>query len=401
MIEPNITSAEFKANPFPFYAWLRDQAPVYRVKLPKGQAWLLARYNDVLGAVKDDRFVKDEKNIPSKKRAGGIAWRPEFIKVVELNMLGQDEPNHARLRGLVHKAFTPRLLEDLRPKIEQITRDLLEVAQRKGTVDLIHDLALPLPVTVISDMLGVPPEDRGKFHQWSSVMLASSAGGTLASLSMIPAMRNFLQYIRGLIQLRRRQPQDDLTSALVQASESGDRLTEDELVAMIFLLLVAGHETTVNLIGNGTLALLDHPDQLALLRRDPELIKSAVEEMLRFTSPVEMADERYARETLTVQGVTIPQGDLVYAVIASANRDEAQFSNPDSFDITRDPNRHLAFSQGIHYCLGAPLARMEAQIAVGMLLDYAPNLRLTVAPSEIRWNKGLMLRGLEALPVSF
>jgi cytochrome P450 PksS len=211
----------------------------------------------------------------------------------------------------------------------------------------------------------------------------------------------FIRYLRRFFKVRRRDPRDDLASALIQAEESGDKLSEDELLAMVFLLLVAGHETTVNLIGSGVLALLEHPSQLEKLRAEPTLMKSAVEELLRYTAPVFMATERYAREDVTLHGVTIPRGEMTLGVIGSANRDETVFENPDTLDITREPNRHLSFGQGIHFCLGAPLARMEAQIAVGTLLRRMPELRLKVAPDKLRWRPSMILRGLDSLPVLF
>jgi cytochrome P450 PksS len=218
---------------------------------------------------------------------------------------------------------------------------------------------------------------------------------------VLPAIWMFVRYIRQMIAAKRAQPQDDLISALVQAEEAGERLREDELVAMVFLLVVAGHETTVNLIGNGALALLQFPEQLARLRDDPALDATAVEELLRFHSPVEVSTERYAREEIRIAGVTIPQGALVYGVLSSANRDETQFEKADVLDLGRERNRHLAFGQGIHYCLGAPLARLEGQIALRRLLDRVPTLRLAVPESSLRWRKGLNLRGLEALPVTW
>jgi cytochrome P450 PksS len=244
----------------------------------------------------------------------------------------------------------------------------------------------------------LPVTDRHRSQRWSNtlVTLGGSRWGIVLS---IPAVWRFLRDIRKLIQARRAQPRDDLVSALIQAEEAGQQLSEEELVAMTVLLLVAGHETTVNLIGNGTLALLEHPEQLARLRNDPALIRSAVEELLRFASPVETATERYAREEVRIAGVTIPRGELVFAVIASANRDERQFADPDKLDITREPNKHLAFGLGAHYCLGAALARLEGQLALGTLLRRAPGLRLAVAPAALRWRSGLVLRGLKALPV--
>jgi cytochrome P450 PksS len=269
----------------------------------------------------------------------------------------------------------------------------------KGRIDLVDDYALPLPATIIADMLGVPSGDRRKFHRWSSRIVSTAARRDI--LWAIPAAWAFMRYLRKLFEQRRADPRADLITALVQAEEAGDKLSEDELLAMVFLLLIAGHETTVNLLAGGTLALLEHPDQMERLRRDPSLIKPAVEELLRYTSPVELATERFAREDLTIAGTTIPRGEQVLAVIASANRDERQFADPDTLDLTREPNRHLAFGQGEHYCLGAPLARLEGQIALNTLLQRLPNLRRAVAPGSLRWRRGLFLRGLEHLPLTF
>jgi cytochrome P450 PksS len=249
-------------------------------------------------------------------------------------------------------------------------------------------------------MLGVPREDRHAFHGWSNAVV-SAGSSTWGLLKAVPNAGALIRYLRRIIKKRRADPQDDLVSALARAEEAGDTLSEDELLAMVFLLLVAGHETTVNLIGNGTLALLEHPDQREKLRNAPQLIKPALEELLRFASPVETATERYAREDVTIAGVTIPRGEMVFAVIASANRDDRQFANPDALDITREPNKHLAFGLGPHFCLGAPLARLEGEIAISTLLRRAPDLRLAVPPERLRWRRGLLLRGLEALPVTF
>jgi cytochrome P450 PksS len=249
-------------------------------------------------------------------------------------------------------------------------------------------------------MLGVPAGERHKFHRWSRAIVSSNPSGA-GMLRVIPNVIAFIRYIRKLIKARRGNPRQDLLSALVAAEEVGEQLSEDELVAMIFLLLVAGHETTVNLIGNGMLALLEHSDQMEKLRDAPALIGTAVEELLRYDSPLETATERFAREDLEICGEKIPRGGLVYAVIASANRDERQFSNPDLPEITREPNRHLAFGHGSHYCLGAPLARMEGQIAINTLLRRFAALDLSLPRVELRWRRGMVLRGLEALPVAF
>ena len=398
----NVTSREFKANPYPFYAQMRAETPVYQLSVPlKGKAWFVARYDDVTALLKDDRFIKDEANAQVKAQKAKQRLTPNFLKPILRNMLMLDGDDHTRLRGLVHKGFTPRIIEDMRVGIETLTNGLIDQVAAQGSMDLIDDYALPIPTTVIAQMLGVPVEDRHKFHRWSKAVVAAGSGSTFDTVRAIPALYAFVNYIRGLVKQRRAEPQDDLISALIAAQEAGDQLSEDELVGMIFLMLVAGHETTVNLIGNGTLALLEHPEQLALLRDNPALAKSAVEELLRYTSPVETADERYAREDVTIGGVTIPQGSLVYGVIASAHRDAQQFEHPDDLDITRENNKHLAFSQGIHYCLGAPLARMEAQIAFNTLLRRLPDLQLAAPVDALRWRPALMLRGLEALPVKF
>lgn len=367
-----------------------------QVVLPDGQtAWLIARYEDALSALKDKRFSKDKLNAGEKQ-----PWMPAFFKPLTRNMLDLDDPDHARLRGLVHKAFTPPLIESLRKSIQELTEELIESAKTRIRMDLIAEFALPLPVAVISQMLGVPVNERHKFHRWSAAVV-SAQSSTLGSIKAIPSVFSFLRYIRRLIKRRRKNPENDLTSALVQAEESGDKLSEDEIVAMIFLLLVAGHETTVNLIGNGMLALFAHPGQMDKLKREPALAASAVEEFLRFDGPLEMTTERYSLDRIELSGITIPAGALVYVVIASANRDERQFERPDQMDITRANNRHLGFGQGSHYCLGAPLARLETQIATTALLRHMPNLHLAVPYREIRWKPGLVLRGVRALPVEF
>ena len=322
-----------------------------------------------------------------------------MFKPLEQNMLDLDSPDHTRLRALVHKAFTPRLIEQMRDEIQALTDELLDAAEPKGSMDLIADFALPLPLTIIGRILGVPAKDNDKFHRWTKTLL--SAGTNMNYVVFIPTIMRFMGYLKKLIKERRAHPKDDLITALVQAKDGSDKLSGDEVLAMIFLLLVAGHETTVNLIGSGSLALLEHPDQLEKLRSEPAIIKPAIEELLRFVCPVEMATERYAREDITIAGTTIPRGELVLAVIGSANRDANYFDNPDSLDVTRENNKHLAFGLGAHYCLGAPLSRLEGQIAISTLVRRMPNLRLSIAPDQIRWRGGIILRGLEALPVSF
>jgi cytochrome P450 len=406
-LSANIASPAHKADPYSFYARLRAEAPVHRVTLPDKQtAWLVSRYADVAAALKDERLVKDKLTALTPEQAARQPWVPGMFKPLERNMLDVDAPDHTRLRALVHKAFTPRLIETMTGRVQALTDDLLDRLldrrrgdRRVGQVDLIRDFALPIPTTIIAEMLGVPVADQHKFHRWSSTIVSSNATGW-GMFRAIPSALAFLRYLRKLVAARRAVPQADLVSALVEAEEAGDRLSGDELLSMAFLLLIAGHETTVNLIGNGTLALLENPDQMERLRQDPALIRPAVEELLRYASPLETATERYAREDVTIEGVTIPRGGLVYAALASANRDERQFASPDRLDLAREPNRHLAFGLGLHYCLGAPLARLEGQIAINTLLRRIPDFRLAVAPGALRWRKGLVLRGLAALPVA-
>jgi cytochrome P450 len=348
--------------------------------------------------LKDDSFAKDKLNAMNPEQRAKTPWIPGFVKPLERNMLDLDDPDHARLRALVSKAFTPRLIERLRGRIEALCEELLDAMERESGTDLIAGYALPLPATVIAELLGVPAEDHAKFHRWSNRLVSVSSGRDM--LRALLAALSFMRYLRNLVERRRADPEDDLITALIRAEEAGDKLSEDELLAMAFLLLVAGHETTVNLIASGTLALLEHPEQSERLRRDPSLTKTALEELLRYTSPVEMATERYAREDAEIGGTTIPRGELVLAVLGSANRDERHFEDPDALDLARDPNRHLAFGRGgLHHCLGAPLARMEGQIALDAFLRRFPGARLATAPEALLWRRGLFLRGLERLPL--
>lgn len=396
----DITSRTFKADPFPFYAYLRAEAPVFRVNMPyplKRPVWIISRYDDVLATLKDERFAKDKRSGMTPEQLRKQPYTPAVFKALERTMLDLDAPDHTRLRGLVHKAFTPKLVEEMRTRIERVSNELLDEMARKDEVNLIRDYALPIPLTIIAEILGIPKEDTPKFHGWAKKLFSIQT--PIGALLATPSLLIMIRYLRNMFKQRRAEPQDDLITALVQASEGGDQLSEDELLAMVFILLIAGHETTVNLMGTGTLELLRHPDQWERLRDNPTLIKPAVEEMLRFVSPIETATERYAREDITIAGVTIPKGEIAFAALASANRDENVFANPDTMDITRDPNRHLSFGQGVHYCVGAPLARLEGSIAINNLVQRFPNLRLALPPEQLVWRKVATLRGLEALPV--
>jgi cytochrome P450 len=396
----DVTAPQFKADPFPFYARLRDEAPVVPVTVPRtGTVWLVTRYDDVAAALKDERLVKNQRAALTAEQLKKVRTPPRMFAALERSMLSLDGEQHDRLRALVHQAFTPRRIELMRVQAQVLADDLLDAAERRGGgMDLIAGYALPIPLVLIGRILGVPERDNPKFSAWSKTLLGTASRRN--PLTAAPSVLRFLRYLRRLIAERAGHPRDDLISAMVLAREDDDRLTADEILAMVVLLLTAGHETTVNLIGSGVLALLQHPGQLTRLREDPELIKPAIEELVRFVVPAEQATQRYAREDVTVAGVTIPQGSTVLAVLASANRDARFFDDPDTLDITRAPNRHLSFGQGMHYCLGAPLARLEAQVAIPALLRRAPGLRLAIAPEQLRWRGGIILRGLDALPVT-
>ncbi len=394
----------FKANPYPAYAQLRSTAPVHRVTLSSGRrAWLVTRYDDAASVLQDERFVKDWRNAPPPEQLVSVSPLPgEYSKLQIGNFLFVDPPDHKRLRTLVSKAFTPRLIEQMRGRVQEVADALLDAVQDKGEMDLVEDYAYPLTITVITDLLGVPAEDRNKFREWTTTAINGLSGATQEYVEkfLIPHMRAFTDYLQAMFEEKRKDPEDDLVSALVRAEEAGDKLSEDELLGIVLLLLVAGYETTVGLIGNGTLALLQHPDQLQKLRDDPSLIKDAIEELLRYATPFEVSSERFAREDVAIGETVIPKGEMVLVVMAAANHDPERFPEPDTLDITRTDNKHLAFGRGIHFCLGAPLARMEGQIAIGTLLQRMPNLRLKGSPESLTWNPGV-LRNLQGLPVEF
>lgn len=395
---PDLAAPQFKANPFPFFARLRAEAPVYPVTLPdRRRAWLVTRYDDVVTALKDPRFGKDRFNILTAEQLSKLPWTPGFFKPLLHNMLDRDPPDHTRLRALVHKAFTPRVVEQLSERIQSLADDLLSASLQRGRMELVADYAQRVPVTIISELLGVPDVDRSKFQRWANMIALS--GSSRNPVRIISAVWMFMQYVRKLIALRRSSPGRDLITTLLLVEEGGARLSDDELLSMVSLLLVAGYEPTVNLITSGTLALLQNPEQLVWLRENSSLMKRAVEELLRYTSPVQLATERYAQEEVTLSGTTIARGDLVLAVLASANRDERQFKAPDTLDLAREPNRHVSFGAGIHYCLGAPLARLQGEISLRTLLHRLPRLRLALPRESLRWRRGIFVRGVEKLPV--
>ncbi|MFF4240640.1 cytochrome P450 [Actinomadura geliboluensis] len=384
-------SRAFSEDPYAAYAELRASGPVHPIDFPEGAtAFLVVDHEHGRAALADPRLSKDVSHsavpVNGEQFFGGT-------------MLAMDPPDHTRLRGLMAKAFTSRRVERLRPRVQEITDGLLDGIAARGAADLIEDLAVPLPVRVICELLGVPASDRARFREWTAVLTVPALTSE-ARAHRREVARAFNGYLTEVIAERRARPEDDLVSALINARDGDAALTEPELLAGIALLLIAGHETTVNLIGNGVLALLREPDQMALLRAEPELLPAAVEELLRYDGPVERASQRIALEDMEIAGTFVPKGAWVHVSLGAADRDPAVFDDPDRLDVTRAPKRHVAFGHGLHFCLGAPLARLEGQIAIGGLLDRFPGLALAVPPADLRHHRtGSIVRGLVALPV--
>jgi cytochrome P450 len=399
---------DFQADPYPSYASLREASAVRLVRQPNGlETWLITRYDDARAALADDRLARSWRPLDEPLRKSGLLDDEQSRAGIGHTMLNSDPPDHTRLRGLVSKAFTPRRVELLRPRVHEIANRLLDTIAPRGEADLIDAFAFPLPVTVICQLLGVPVEDRRDFRAWVGAMVSGDFTKEAAA-ERLEGLRAVRQYLTDLVARRRPQlhadrppdEQPDLVSALIAAHDEGGRLDERELIDTLGLLLVAGHETTVNLIANGILALLQLPDQRHLLWSRPELLTSAIEELLRYDSPVQQAPPRIAIEDVEIGGTVIPAGSLVTVLIGSADRDERRFTNADRLDVTRTPNAHVAFGHGIHFCLGAPLARLESQEAIGALLRRFPDIELAAPAADLRW-RGYALRSLNSLPVRF
>ncbi|MEV6950339.1 cytochrome P450 [Streptomyces sp. NPDC051183] len=398
---------DIAVDPYPAYAALRDKGSVHRVLVPgSGETWLVLGRDEVRAALTDPRLRNDIRHSSSWQDDGGHA--------IGLNMLQTDGAQHARLRTLVAREFTAGRVQALRPRVQQIADalldGLLDALPQGGAADLVAEYALPLPLTVICELLGVPAGDQQDFRTWSNEIVAPSSPAAAGA-----AVAEMTGYFAALIRRKGSAPAGgptanpdadpavdpgaDLMGALVAASAREDGLSPEELLGMAFLLLVAGHETTVNLISGGVLNLLRHPDQLAALRADPGLLDGAVEEMLRYEGPVTAAAFRFAAEPVEIGGTLVPAGDSVMLSLAAASRDPRHFPDPDRFDIRRAPRGHLAFGHGVHHCLGAPLARVEGSIALATLLRRLPGLALAAAPESLTWRSGTMLRGLTQLPV--
>ncbi|MEM7536449.1 MAG: cytochrome P450 [Chloroflexota bacterium] len=380
----NLSSKEFTNNKVAYFNWLRENDPVHKGKMISVMSgYFLSRYDDCVAMLKDPRFVRNRTTATGG--GGRLPFPlPKSVQAMIHSMITEDEPEHRRLRNLVHKGFTPRQLRKLDGRIEEITQELLDKAERNGRMEVMEEFARPIPVTVIAEMVGVKVEEVPELSQYIDAMTDGMSGFVIAK-TLFWDLPRATKFVRELVAHKRLNPGDDILTALIEAEDEGSRLSEDELVAMVFLLIVAGHETTYGLITNAVYTLLRHPDQLALLRENPDLMDSAIEEVLRFNGPLYGTKPEYPTEDVTIHGVTIPKGSTVMPLLGAANRDSSVFENPEIFDITREKNRHLGFGQGIHYCLGAPLARMETKIALTRLLERNPNLRLAVDPRELQF----------------
>ncbi len=394
----DLFAPDFKDRAYHLYQKLREQDPVHRITMPSRQTgWIISRYEDGIRLLKDSRLRKNPFSLFTLQEVQTffpLHKKSFFYR----HLLNVDPPDHTRLRSLVQKAFAPSVIVQLRPRIQQIADHLLDPLLKKKEFDLIESYAFPLPIFVISEMLGIPKEDRNLFREWSNAFV-TAINHPERNKQILDQMEEFYQYLRNLLAERRKNLQDDLISALIQAGTEKNRLSEEEIYSMIFLLIIAGHETTVHLIGNGVFALLQHPEQWEQLRREPKLIHSAVEEFLRYMSPVEVTTNRWAAEPIQLHGKTIAKNDLVLISLASVNRDPTQFVDPEKLDLTREKNEHLAFGHGSHFCLGASLARLEGQIAIQTLLKRIPNFELAVEPKQLKWLPTMLMRGFQSLPI--
>ena len=401
----DLYSHEFRVATHETYARMRVESPVHRQPGLDGETpiWFVTRYDDVVSLLTDnERFVLDPAlaltagELAELSAGGGFA--PD--ERVNTSLLTKDGDDHRRLRKLVSKAFTPRMVAGLRPRIQAIADELVDRVAARGRMELVDEFAFPLPITVIAELLGIPVEDQARFRAWSNTFVTPALTPELQEQSTRHT-EEFISYLDDLFARRRTEPSDDLVSALVRAEDEGDHLTENELYSMVVLLVVAGHETTVSLITNAVLSLLLHPDRLAELREDHSLMPSAVEELLRYDSPVERTITRWVAADTEIGGRTLRRGELVIAVVGSANRDAARFPDADTLDLRRGDNRHVGFGRGPHFCLGAPLARLETEIALDTLLRRLPNLRLALDRDDLYWRPIPLFRSLAELPVAW
>jgi cytochrome P450 len=398
--ELDLAAPAFKADPYPAFAHLRACDPVHQYRSSGGQStWLITRYAEADLVLRDARFVKDRQHVfSSEDRPHTPTVAAAAGDLMNMSMVDFDPPDHTRLRSLVNPFFAPQQMELRRERIQAIADELIDTVEGKGSMDLIEEFAYPLPMRVIAEIVGVPSGDGAKLHRWIK-LIADALGDPIAYQQAGEYLQAAYTYLLALMEHKRQTPAADVITHLLHAE--GNQISARELVTMVFLLITAGHDTADNLIGNGMLALLTHPEQMALLKANPALLKPAVEEFLRYRSPFLLATFRWAREDIELGGKLIRRGDGVVVSLAAANRDEATFARADSLDIMRQENRHLAFGKGLHYCLGAPLARLEGEIAIGTLLRRLPNLRLPIDPTTLDWRPGWLVQGLHHLPVMF
>ncbi|CAM4292354.1 cytochrome P450 [Bacillus manliponensis] len=396
-----LASARFKEEAYEIYKESRTKQPILPVyKGEYGTEWLLTRYEDAVAMLKDPRLKKNPDNVFTSETEFKPILNVDESDNLTRHMLNADPPDHNRLRSLIQKAFTPRMISQLEGRIQHIADALLDKVEYKQEMNLVEDYAFPLPINVISEMLGIPIEDQEKFRIWSEAVIDTPETPEETE-AVGKKLSEFIVYLQQLVVKKRNNPQEDLISGLIAAESEGKKLDAQELYSMIMLLIVAGHETTVNYITNTMLALFENEDQLKLLKGNENLIDSAIEEGLRYYSPVEVTTARWAAESFMMHGQQIGKGDMVTISLASANRDESIFENPDVFNITRKDNRHISFGHGIHFCLGAPLARLEAKIAITTLLRRMPHIRICGERKDIKWKGNYLMRSLEELPVTF
>ena len=400
----DLYSPEFRAETYETFERMRRDDPVFAQPGIDGETmiWFVTSHDEAVAVLLDDkRFVRDPAlALTPEELAAFQEGAPEALAFIENHMLNKDGNEHRRLRKLVTKAFTPKMVEQLRPRIQEIADELIDAVETRGEMELIDDFAFPLPITVIAEMLGIPVADRDSFRRWSNALVTPALTPKDVE-TFTTLIGEFVAYLRELFAQRRSKPGDDLVSALLEVEEGGDTLSEQELSSMVALLIIAGHETTVGLIGNAVLALLEHPEQRAKLEGDSARIARAVEELLRYDSPVERTLNRWAATDVEVGGQAIKRGDGVIVIVGSANRDASRFPEPDTLDVERDDLKHLAFGRGSHYCLGAPLARVEAEIALATLLRRLPRMRLAMSTDELYWRPVPLFRSLAELRVAW
>ena len=393
----NVASKDFAENKFAYYRWLREEAPVYKGKMLVMNVYFLSRYNDVTAMLKDPRFLRNR----TTATGGGSRFPmplPKNVQYLTKSMINDDDPNHKRLRDLVQQAFTPSAISNIEPRIEALTHQLLDELPSGEPVDLSSTYALEIPVTVIRELLGVEEDDMPKFHALTSTLIQGFTGiGIVRTLFW--DIRRAGEFVRDLIARKRANPGDDVLTGLINAEAEGDRLSEDELVTLVYLLIFAGYETTVHLISNSVLALLQHPGQLERLRTEPDIASRAVEELTRFAGPIHGTKPAYAAEDIELHGTTIPRGAMVMPLLGAANRDPAIFTDPETLDLARTPNRHVGFGFGPHTCLGAVLARMETKLALTALLDRYPKIQLAIPPDQLELQRLPLWHRYKQMPV--